>query len=509
MILSFSQGGSQDNVWKGMETLTLNQLTHLLRANDENLFPKGKVVFRKLRASALLAISDVLLVALSITLSLFVRELIFPGSANYIEYLSVLGFVLPLFPVSYFLRGLYPGFGVDIIEELRSLTYGTTIVFALLGVITFLVQEYMIYSRLAFLVSWLIALVTVPLGRAFIRKQFSNKSWWGIPVIVIGAGKAGERVIVSLLKQPHIGLRPIVAVDDDIDRWGYISGVPVIGGLEIIPELSKKLSDDYAIIAMPKVKGPRQVEIIDKYSKYFAHTTVIPDMFGLSSLWVATRDLGGILGLEVQQKLLSRSSRMKKRIMDIVLSAILLFFTMPLQIAVSIMILFDSKGSIFFRQERMGLNDRRFKMIKFRTMHSDAEERLAGLLSTDAELSKEYEIYHKLRNDPRLTRIGKFLRKYSLDELPQFWNVIKGEMSLIGPRAYIPWEKIKMNGYDEIILQVKPGISGLWQVTDRNKSSFEERNLMDVYYIRNWSMFLDIYIFSKTIAVVLTGRSGY
>jgi lipopolysaccharide/colanic/teichoic acid biosynthesis glycosyltransferase len=141
-------------------------------------------------------------------------------------------------------------------------------------------------------------------------------------------------------------------------------------------------------------------------------------------------------------------------------------------------------------------------------MHTDAEERLDDLLEKNPELKAEYEIYHKMNDGPRLTRIGKFLRKFSLDELPQFWNVIKGEMSLIGPRAYIPWEKIKMGGNDEMILQVKPGISGLWQVTDRNESSFEERIMIDIYYIRNWSMFLDLYILARTISVVFSGKGG-
>jgi lipopolysaccharide/colanic/teichoic acid biosynthesis glycosyltransferase len=164
---------------------------------------------------------------------------------------------------------------------------------------------------------------------------------------------------------------------------------------------------------------------------------------------------------------------------------------------------------VLFRQERMGISDGRFDIVKFRTMHIDAEDRLSHLLKNDDNLKSEYEVYHKLRNDPRLTRVGKFLRKFSLDELPQFINVIKGEMSLIGPRAYMPWEKYKMNGHEEMILNVKPGISGLWQVTDRNASSFEERNIIDVYYIRNWSMFLDLYILARTIAVVFSGKGAY
>ena len=141
-------------------------------------------------------------------------------------------------------------------------------------------------------------------------------------------------------------------------------------------------------------------------------------------------------------------------------------------------------------------------------MHTDAEKRLTEVLNQNEELRDEYEVYHKLKNDPRLTRVGRLLRKFSLDELPQFWNVIKGEMSLIGPRAYMPWEKEKMNGHDEMILNVLPGISGLWQVTDRNESSFEERIYTDIYYIRNWSMFLDIYILARTIAVVFLGKGA-
>ena len=142
-------------------------------------------------------------------------------------------------------------------------------------------------------------------------------------------------------------------------------------------------------------------------------------------------------------------------------------------------------------------------------MHNDAEQRLEYLLQQDEELRAEYEFYHKLRNDPRVTRIGRFLRKFSLDELPQFWNVLKGDMSLIGPRAYMPREKYKMSGLDDMILKIHPGISGLWQVTDRNESSFEERVHTDIYYIRNWSMFLDIYILARTIGVVLFGKGGY
>lgn len=492
-----------------MDTLTLQQLTKLLSTPSQRLIPQKNIFLRKTFAAGAFIIADLSLLALSMLIAVFLRNLIMPGEVAIVQYFKVMAVVAPLFPLAFYFRNLYPGFGVDVIEELRSLTFGSTIVFAVLAAMTFFIKDAWDYSRLAFFLSWACSLVMLPLGRAAVRKMFCEKSWWGIPVIVIGAGSAGEKVISSLQKHKQVGLRPVVAVDDDIDRWGYIHKIPVVGGLSIIPELAQKLKIDHAIVAMPKVPRERLQSIIRNYSKFFSSTTIIPDLFGLSSLWVSTRDLGGILGLEVQQKLLNTSSQFQKRLFDIFFASLLILFTLPLMALASVMIYIDSRGKVFFRQVRMGYNDTRFKILKFRTMHIDAEKRLDALLSQNAELKREYEIYHKMRNDPRLTQVGKILRKFSIDELPQFWNVIKGEMSLIGPRAYMPWEKFKMNGNEEIILQVKPGISGLWQVTDRNTSSFEERNLIDVYYIRNWSMFLDFYIVAKTIAVVITGKGGY
>jgi lipopolysaccharide/colanic/teichoic acid biosynthesis glycosyltransferase len=142
-------------------------------------------------------------------------------------------------------------------------------------------------------------------------------------------------------------------------------------------------------------------------------------------------------------------------------------------------------------------------------MKADAEKRLEEILSQDKRKKTEFEKFHKLKDDPRITYIGKFLRKFSIDELPQFWNVIKGDMSIIGPRAYLPEEREKMKGSDKIILSVKPGITGLWQVTERNDSSFEERFMADVFYIRHWTLSLDFYIFIKTIWVVITGKSSF
>lgn len=491
-----------------MQTPTLNELSRLLKTKEGVEFPVKPMAPRKLIASLLLMSSDALMIVFSILLSVFIRNLYFVPPASYDMYVKVLPVIVPLFLMAFYMRGLYPGFGVDVIDEIRNIFYTSSIIFGLMAGLTFFIDDFWDFSRLAFMLSWGITFMMIPLGRSFIKKIFCEKSWWGIPVVVIGAGNAGKEVISSLRKHKKLGLRPIVAVDDNVDTWGYIDGIPVIGGLDVIPELQKKLRIEQSIIAMPNVQSEVQRNIIMKYSKHFENTIVIPNLFGLSTLWVSTKEFGGLLGLEVKQKLMKRSARFQKRVFDITLASILSVLALPIIAVVSIHIWWDSKGKILFKQTRMGIKDSRFKIIKFRTMHTDAEDRLEELLERNPKLKAEYEIYHKLNDDPRLTNVGKFLRKFSLDELPQFWNVIKGEMSLIGPRAYIPWEKIKMSGNDEMILRVKPGISGLWQVTDRNDSSFEERIMIDIYYISNWSMFLDLYILARTINVVFTGKGG-
>lgn len=491
-----------------MDSPTLKELSHIISDKNVEYISKSKIILRKLKAGSAFLISDLFWLSFSIVVSLLTRNYFGNGDIDFGIYTDVLPIVILVFPIVFAVRGLYPGFGKDVISELKNLTYSITIVFAILGTSSFLVKGEWEFSRLAFLFSWIFSVISVPIGRAYIRYKFSKSEWWGVSVMVIGVGKAGEEVIKSLQTQSQIGLNPLVAVDDDADKWGYTQNVPVVGDLSIIPQLAKTLNIEHAIIAMPGVNRNRQREIIDTYSKYFNQTTVIPDIFGLSTLWVNSIEIGGVLGFEVKQRLLMIPSQIQKRILDVVLTSIIGLVALPLIALVALLIWIDSKGKgkILFKQTRMGVNKVPYSILKFRTMHVDAEQRLNDILARDPALKLEYNLYHKLQDDPRLTKIGKILRKYSIDELPQFWNVLKGEMSLIGPRALLPWEMIKAEGYGEMILKVKPGISGLWQVTDRNGSTFEERLPKDIYYVRNWSIFLDFYIVARTIAVVVLGK---
>lgn len=492
-----------------METPTLQELTTLLNEPDNMDLPRGNPAESKVKAGIALLISDMLMLSFSMVASLYIRQLIFPGGVHIDRHLSIIPLLVAVFPIGFYIRRLYPGYGMSEVDELRKLSYSITLIYAILATLAFLFKyEIEDYSRMAVLLAWALSLPLVPIGRAVTRSIFSKRQWWGVPVMIIGAGKEATSLIKALLKNRTLGFRPVVAVDNDYEKWGYIQNVPVAGGFEIIPELAKRLNISNAIIAMPQASHKLQHDIIKKYSYYFKTTLFIPDYFINSSLWVSSCDLSGVLGMEVRRQLLHKSSVIKKRIFDLILTSIIAILSSPLFLLIAVLIKIDSRGKVFFYQERVGANDTRFKVIKFRTMFVDAEDRLAEMLKKDKNVKREWEVYHKLANDPRITRVGKFLRKYSLDELPQIWNIIRGDMSLIGPRAIMPWEKYQMNGYESFILQVKPGLTGLWQVTDRNNTTFEERLPINVYYIRNWSIFLDIYIVARTIYVVFAGKGG-
>ncbi len=288
-------------------------------------------------------------------------------------------------------------------------------------------------------------------------------------------------------------------------KFAEVEGVPVVGDLALAPILATRLKIPYAVLAMPGVAGPKLVQIVERVGGRFSHLLVIPDLFGFATLGVPAKNLGGILGVEVRQQLLLPGPRLAKRVMDATLTSLGVLFVLPFLALIALLIKLDSKGPIFYSQNRLGKDGEFFKAYKFRTMHGDGESRLKAILDADPQLRAEYEIYHKLRKDPRVTRIGRVLRKFSLDEFPQLLNVIIGDMSLVGPRPYIEREVTEMGGQEKIILRAPPGMTGMWQVSDRNATSFAQRVQIDVYYVRNWSPWLDIHILAKTFGVVVKG----
>jgi Undecaprenyl-phosphate galactose phosphotransferase WbaP len=241
-------------------------------------------------------------------------------------------------------------------------------------------------------------------------------------------------------------------------------------------------------------------------NKVYRKVVLVRESDQLGSFCVEPRDIDGRLGLEFRFNLLRPEANLVKWLIDRLGALLLLVLLSPLLLIIALLIKLDSRGPVFFRQERIGRNFCIFNVLKFRTMVADAEGQLGQVLAGDPQAKAQYEKFHKLTLDPRVTGVGRVLRKFSLDELPQLWNVLTGSMSLVGPRAYMVSEQADMGAYAPIILRARPGMSGWWQIMERHEAPFARRLQMDEFYISNWSLWLDIYIILRTALVVFKGQ---
>lgn len=411
---------------------------------------------------------------------------------------------------AYAMFGLYPGVGVSPVEELRQSCLATSAVSLAASAALVLTREAG-FSRGVLLTTWLFTLVSVPLYRAALKACLAAQSWWGAPVAVIGAGESGRSVIRSLRQQPGLGLKPAAVFDDDPERGPECEGVPLAGPLAEAPDWGRTHHVSYALVAMPGLRRPELLRVLERCSTGFSHMIVLPDLFGMASLWVSARDLGGVLGLELRQNLLSPFNRRLKRAMDVVLALAAGALTLPLIAAAAWWIRRASPGRALFVQERGGESGRTIRVYKLRTMRPDADSVLDRYLTENPAAQQEWNRHCKLRNDPRLIPgIGKLLRRTSLDELPQLWNVLKGEMSLVGPRPFPHYHLERFSPeFRALRARVRPGLTGLWQVSARSDGDLALQQALDTYYIRNWSLWLDLHILARTVRAVLFARGAY
>jgi Undecaprenyl-phosphate galactose phosphotransferase WbaP len=455
----------------------------------------------------LLILVDILTISLAVLLSAGIRQLLRPimgGEINWPLIIRGLIFFAIFNLVLAWFNGLYPGFGLAAVHEMQKLLYVVSLASVFLGVFLFLQQLGQAYSRFVFVLTWFFSALFMMLGRFAIRNLFSRFDWWGIPMVIMGSQESVTPIIDKLFQNRRLGFRPVYYFDQDFESEGAIQGVDAVRSKEDLQTLVSQTKIEHLVFTMP-------LERISSQNFYwmrdlFPNILFVLETANFGSLWVRTIDLHGTLAIETNYHLLNKRETIIKRILDMILTIILLLFTWPLFLILALLIRLDSKGPIFYTQDRLGLNGKHFGSLKFRTMHQNAEDMLQDLLDKDPQARQEYQTYHKLSKDPRITHLGRFLRRYSLDELPQLINVLKGQMNLIGPRSYLPQELPEIGEYANIILKVKPGVTGWWQVMGRNATSFKERLQLDEYYISNWSIWLDVYIMIKTVWVLISGK---
>jgi undecaprenyl-phosphate galactose phosphotransferase len=371
-------------------------------------------------------------------------------------------------------------------------------------------------SRLTVLFLSCFVLLFFPLFRFFGKKFLHRIGLWKDTVIIIGAGTAGIATAKGINSDTHLGYHVIGFLDDDetIGKEVSVDGVPyrVFGKIRHYRKFIKILDISTVIIAIPSLSVEKLAELTNTIQKHAKNILLVPDVKGVALTNTELHHLfmQQIFLLKISNNLKSPFNRFIKRCFDIAVSLVFMPLLLLIIGVLGFLIKLDSPGPVFYQHARVGRNGKPFGIFKFRSMYRDSRERLATILRTDARAKQEWDSSFKLKNDPRITRMGNFLRKTSLDELPQIFNVLKGEMSLVGPRPVLAEELTKYyKEFTDYYHLVRPGITGLWQVSGRNDVNYDLRVRLDAWYVLNWSVWLDITILFKTISVVLQKEGAY
>jgi Undecaprenyl-phosphate galactose phosphotransferase WbaP len=470
----------------------------------------GSVTWPVWLQSLALVVGDLVTMALCMAAAWWIKALQDSGLPSE-QYLQAFSAILVVQVLVHAGMGLFPGLGLGPAEELRRLTQATTMVLVIGVIVTFVAKAGETWSRQVMLVTWGLALVALPFARCAMRRLLCRRSWWGIPCVVVGAGATGRQVVGLLQARPWLGLRPVVLLDDDERQHGrMVEGVPVRGPIrEEVAALAQR-GVRSVILAIPSLSGRTLSAMLANLHDHARTIYVAPALPGSPHVVASTREFANTLVLEIRQNLLRPATRVAKRILDLLLVMLGLVVSIPLVLTIALMIAITSRGPVLYGQKRLGKNGREFVAWKFRSMVCDADERLELYLAAHPALQEEWRLTRKLRNDPRVTWIGALLRRSSLDELPQLWNVLRGEMSLVGPRPIVRDEipRYGEEGY-RLYIKTRPGLSGLWQVSGRSDTSYRERVALDSYYVHNWSVWLDLVILARTLRVVFLGKGAY
>lgn len=389
--------------------------------------------------------------------------------------------------------------------EAMAIVGSTTFALMLVFALTTLVR-YPASSRLTFIYAWGFAVVFTIAGRALLRMLRARLYRAGIGAqrtIVVGNNRLARMVMQMLAQEQSLGYQVIGFVDQAVDTdFGRFRA---LGTIEQLPTLIDTLGATAVVVALPASQHEDAIWVLEHCRRDGVNVSLVPDLFDVQLSHVRLDSLGGIPIFGVKETTIAGWNLFLKRAMDLVVSTLALVLLAPACAIVALAIKLDSPGPVFFKQVRLGKGGAPFVCYKFRSMYHGAEAQLEALRAFN---EADGPIF-KMREDPRLTRVGRVLRRTSIDELPQLWNVFRGEMSLVGPRPPIPSEVERYEPWHRRRLEAVPGLTGLWQVSGRSSLSFEEMVMLDIYYIENWSLGLDIQILLRTVPAVIATAGAY
>lgn len=479
---------------------------YAVRAHNKSMIN----IIKKNLGTAVLIFSDIMSVLIVLLSAIVIRQHVLTHFYEFPAFPNIgIGYFWWIFPVWIFFfayEGLYSR-RFSFWDEIKVIWKASFFAVLAMFSILYLGKIGERFSRTVLVLAGIISLPLMPAVRLNIKRFLI---WLGLlrsKVLILGAGKTGEMILNALRRDRNMGMEVVGFLDDDPAKIGKrLGGIKIHAGVDSADKYIGRCGIEDVVIAMPGCDRHKFTSLVNSLQHKAWNLLIIPDLFGVTVLGTNLQHFfqEQAIGLEVKNNLARPFNRAIKKIFDFALSSILLVILAVPMLIISIIIVTTSKGPAVFSQQRVGRNGRPFRCHKFRTMYSDAEARLNAILENDEAARNEWKNSFKLKSDPRVTPIGRFLRQTSLDELPQIFNVLKGEMSLVGPR---PVTRLEIDEYyrDQagMCFCVPPGISGLWQVSGRSNTSYSYRIALDVWYVRNWNLWLDIVILLKTVRVVI------
>ncbi len=458
-----------------------------------------------------LILSDLAALVLCSFAAIWLRSLIsrsFP-TENYYAFIPT----VVVFIIGYGLSGLYPGIGINPIEEFRKFTVASSTVMAALTALTFFTQFGLKFSRLVFLFLWMLIVITLPVTRMLMRKLGLLLRIWGEPVALLGFGPQGRKILKYLRQNPTYGIRPEIVVIGRPEETAPLANldervrrIPAYALVEN-PKILADANIQTVIIAPTEIPQDLGTAMVDEQKFGIKHLILISSLNWIGGSAVAVHDMAGLLGLEVEHNLLRTRERLFKRAFDVFLMLVCGIVGFPIMAVCALLINWIRRGRF---STSISAWARTARICSCGNSARWGERR--GSAGKDpfrkSAMRLEWETNHKLKNDPRATRFGRKLRKSSLDELPQLINILLGEMSFVGPRPIVRDEVKYFARYFRCMFRCCRAF-GLWQISGRSDTSYESRVSLDEYYIRHWSVWMDIYILVNTFAAVIRRRGAY
>ncbi len=463
-----------------------------------------------------LILSDVFMLGLGFFLAYEVRfasnfflfqTAVVPSFPYYTE--VVLG-LIPLWLLIFNLFGLYDfHYLLGGLDEYKRVFHASMVGLLVVVFVAFIVEDFTI-ARGWLLLAWFLNFILVTGARFWLRRlvyALRRRGYFLTPTLIVGGNGEARLLAHQLSTWPTSGLNLLGLVSDELPTGQrVVRNLYSLGTIKELPELIDRYGIEELILASSALSRETIVEIFQGYG--FSEQVNIrfsSGLFEIMSTGLRVKELASTPLIEVNQVRLTKVEHFVKMMMDYTLTLSGLFFFAPILVLIAILVKLDSPGPVLYKRRVMGMGGQEFDAFKFRTMRVDGDQILAQYPDLQAKLAIE----HKLVDDPRITRVGRFLRRFSLDEIPQLFNVLLGQMSLVGPRMISPPELAAYGQWEMNLLTVKPGLTGLWQISGRSDLAYDDRVKLDMHYIRNYSIWLDVFIIWRTIPAVLRGRGAY